>query len=423
MPLKGWTVMKVMKVLVIALAVFSIVVLSFAGGFAASQVLNRTRPPAVPSGVPPEMGRVWEVWATLQQEYVDKEALDAKKLSEGAIKGMLQALADPYTAYLDPELYQVERISFTGSFEGIGANVSLEDGKLTIVSPIEGSPAEAAGIRAGDQIMEIDDQATSGLTLTEAVLKIRGKQGTAVTLLVLHKGEKTPVRMEIVRSQIKLESVYLKMLPDGIANVRVTQFSEHTSSQFKSVLEEALRQGAQAIVLDMRGNPGGLLDAAIDVASQFLKSGVVIYEVDSAGNRQPWWVRRGGLAPELPLAVLVNKGSASASEVVAGALQDQGRAIVIGTTTAGKGSINHLRELSGGAALYVTFARWLTPNGRLIQGKGLTPDIEVALTDEDRAQGRDPQLERAVQYLEGKMGPSVGRSAAQVSTLELALSR
>jgi carboxyl-terminal processing protease len=351
--------------------------------------------------IPPEFDILWEVWESLSEDYVNNEALDRRELIEGAIEGLIEALGDPYTTYFDPETSELAWSSFEGSFEGIGAFVSMEDGELTVISPIAGTPAERQGIRADDRILEIDGEDTSGMSLTEAVLKIRGPEGTAVTLLILHWGETDPVEIEVIREEIDLDSVHLEMLPGDIAHIQITHFSQRTDKEVSSVLSDALSRGATAIILDFRGNPGGLLDTVVDVADEFLDGGIILYQADDEGHvLAEWKASSGGLAADLPLAVLVDGASASGSEVLAGALQDHGRGPLIGTKTYGKGSVQLIHELSDGSALYVTSARWLTPNGHLIEGLGLTPDFEVPITEEDIAQGIDPQLERAIIYLQ-----------------------
>ncbi len=382
---------RLLLALLIALLLFS-----FGAGFGLAQLLS---PGA--SEVPPEFETLWETWQFLQEDYVNKEALDPKSLTQGAIKGLLEALGDPYTVYVDPETYELYWSEFEGSFEGIGAFVAMQDGELVVISPIAGSPAERQGIRAGDRILEIDGDATSEMTLTEAVLKIRGPEGTKVTLLILHQGETEPVEIEVTREEIPLDSVYLEMLPGNIAYIEIIHFSERTDQELSSILSDALSSGAMDIVLDLRGNPGGLLNTVVDVADEFLDGGTILYQADDQGEvMKEWKASSGGLATDVPLAVLVDGGSASASEILAGALQDHGRAPLIGTTTYGKGSVQLIDELSDGSALYVTTARWLTPDGHLIEGVGLTPDFEVEITEEDVAQGIDPQLERAIQYIE-----------------------
>ena len=378
------------------LLVVVLIILSFGAGFAYSQLLTGAAPE-----LPAEFNALGETWELLSEDYVNKDALDPEELSRGAIEGMLEALGDPYTSYL--ESYQVAWSDLEGSFEGIGAIVSMEDGELTVVSPIAGGPAERQGVRAGDKILEVDGEPTSEMNLMEAVLKVRGDKGTTVTLLILHQGETTPVAIEIVREEIKLDSVYLDMLPDDIAHIQITHFAERTPVELTSALNSALQSDAWGIILDLRGNPGGLLDVVVDVADEFLDGGIILYAADGEGDIiEDFPASSGGLATDLPLIVLVDGGSASGSEVLAGALRDHERATLIGTITYGKGSVNILHELSDGSALYVTTARWLTPDLHLIEGVGLTPDIEVEITAEDIASGQDPQLESAIEYLQAQ---------------------
>jgi carboxyl-terminal processing protease len=378
------------------LLVVALIVVSFGAGFGYSKIFT----PSAPE-LPEEFNTLGEVWELLSLDYVNKDALDPEELSRGAIEGMLEALGDPYTSYL--ESYQLASSDLEGSFEGIGAIVSMEDGELTVVSPIAGGPAERQGVRAGDKILEVDGEPTSEMNLMEAVLKVRGDKGTTVTLLILHEGETMPVAIEIVREEIKLDSVYLDMLADDIAYIRITHFVERTPDELTEALNSALQSDAWGIILDLRGNPGGYLYVVVDVADEFLNGGIILYEADGEGNIiKEWPASSGGLAIDLPLIVLVDGGSASGSEVLAGALRDHGRATLIGTKTYGKGSVNILHGLSDSSALYVTTARWLTPDRHLIEGVGLIPDIEVEITAEDIASGRDPQLERAIEYLQAQ---------------------
>ena len=344
--------------------------------------------------LPPEFDILAEAYRLLSQDYVDKAKLDPKTLSEGAVRGMMEAL-DPYSSYADPETYKLELTTFEGKFEGIGAVISIKDKQLTVVAPIADSPAEKAGIKAGDKILEIDGQSSSRLSLIEATFKIRGPKGTSVKLLVLHEGESEPVEVQIVRDEITEQSVSLEMR-DDIAYIRITQFLKSTGGDLQDVLKDAIGKGAKGIVLDLRNNPGGLLNAAADVASQFLVMGVVAKVVDSEGNESLVPVERGGIATHLPLIVLVNQGSASASEIVAGALQDYGRAKLAGSQTFGKGSVQLVRDLSDGSALHITAYRWLTPLGRPIDGVGLTPDFVLELKDE-------ALVDWAVQYLQDQI--------------------
>jgi carboxyl-terminal processing protease len=374
-----------------------------------------------PTPTPKQLGIVDEAWSVIVNDYVDKDKIDQNALSSSAIKAMLESIHDPYAAYFDAaEFKTIEQMNVEGTYGGIGAMVTIKDEQLTVIAPIAGTPAEKAGIKAGDKILAIDGNSTAGMSLEEAVLKIQGDPGTQVTLEVLHQGEETPITLVITREEINLPSVYpeignatstpattpslpVKPLPNGIAVITITYFSERTGDETVSALKDVLARGAKGIVLDLRDNPGGILDSAVTVASQFLKDGIVLYALDSSGKKETWDVKPGGLATDLPLAVLVNNNSASASEVVAGALQDYGRAPLIGNQTFGKGSVNHFRQLSDGSAIYISIGRWYTPNGRQIEGNGLTPDIVVDRTEQDIQQGKDPQLDRAIEYIESKL--------------------
>jgi carboxyl-terminal processing protease len=353
---------------------------------------------------PAALDKVDEAWRVILNDYVAKDNLDQNALSEGAIKGMIAALNDPYTAYYDAAEYTYisQRIT-EGGYVGIGAVMTIDNGNLTVVSVLPDSPAEKAGLKAKDRVLEVDGNSTAGMSLDEAVLRIQGKAGTQVTLLVLHAGEENPETIVITREEITFSSVFKEILPGNIGLITVSIFSTRTGSEFISGLEEMKSKNVSGIILDLRDNPGGTLDAAVSVASQFLKDGIVLYALDNEGKKQTYDVKPEGLATELPLAVLVNGRSASGSEVVAGALQDHGRGVLIGTKTFGKGSINHWRQLSDGSAIYITIGRWYTPNGRQIEGNGLTPDIVVERTQQDIEQGKDPQLDRAIEYIKSQI--------------------
>ena len=345
--------------------------------------------------LPAEFDILSEAWQQLLKDYIDKDELDAEKLSQGAVRGMMEAL-DPYSSYADPETAKLWLTSnIEGKFEGIGAAISMKDKQLTVVSPIAGTPAEKAGIKAGDKILEIDGQPASKMSLIEATFKIRGPKGTSVKLLVLHQDDSEPVEIQIVRGEITLDSVFSEMRGD-IAYIKITQFLKSTGSDLRAALEEAIDKGAKGIVLDLRNNPGGLLSASADVASQFLAMGAVAKVVDAEGNESTVPVGRGGVATHLPLIVLVNGGSASASEIVAGALQDYGRAKLAGSQTFGKGSVQIVRELSDKSALHITSYRWMTPFGRPIDGVGLAPDFVLELED-------DELVDWAVDYLKSQI--------------------
>jgi len=376
---------KKIKFIVITL----LVVVSLALSFGAGCTLGDKTSPSLRES----LDNIAEAWDIIFNDYVDKDKLDTSTLSQGAIKGMVEALDDPYSAFLDAEAYQLSLSDLEGKFEGVGAYVDVnEDGQIIIIAPIADSPAAKAGIKAGDIILEINGEPTSEMSLTEAVLHIRGPKGTSVRLLILHQSETEPEEIEIVRAEIEVPSVYFEMKGD-IAYIYITHFSERTNEELSPVLESITQEAATGIILDLRSNPGGFLQTVVDVASRFLKEGVVVDVVDNQGRHTTSAVKPKGATTDLPLVVLVDSYSASGSEVLAGALQDYGRAPIAGTTTYGKGSVNVLHQLKDGSGLLITTARWLTPNGRLIEGEGIDPDYELA-PEEDA-------IEWAIDYLKG----------------------
>ncbi len=378
---------KRIKIIVITLLLVASLALSFGAGCA----LNISIGNSFDSGQ--GLAVVKEAWGIIFEEYVERDRLDASALSQAAIKGMVKALDDPYTSYLDAQTYEVNLANLEGKFEGIGAYVGVKDEQITIIAPITDSPAAKAGIRAGDIILEIDGNSTSGISLEEAVLRIRGPKGTSVRLVVLHQGESEPEEIEIVRAEIELPSVRFEMRGD-IAYININHFSERTDRELAPVLERIAQEGATGIILDLRSNPGGLLDVVVDVAGRFLREGVVVHVVDNEGKQASLSVESQRVATELPLVILADNYSASGSEVLAGALQDHARATVAGKRTYGKGSVNTLCRLKDGSGLYITTARWLTPDERLIEGQGITPDHELELEGEDAIQW-------AIDYLKG----------------------
>lgn len=359
--------------------------------------------PGTPASVSPEFREsfqlFWEAWALIDREYFDRSALDTKKLTRGAIRGLLEALGDPHTVYLDPELSELSDAELRGGFEGIGVHVDLVDGRLRVVAPIEGSPSEKAGLRAGDYLLQVDGKDLTGLSLLQAVNAIRGPRGTVARLLVQRDGWPEPRPFEIVRADIKLESVRTRLLDGNVAYVRITTFASTTARDLHVPLDRLLAARPVGLVLDLRSNPGGYLQAALDVASEFVPEGVLLIEEHADGRRQEFRAKPGGRATQVPLAVLVDKGSASAAEIVAGAIRDRGRGVLIGERTFGKGTVQHVHALADKSTLRITIARWLTPNEQPLQGVGLAPDIPVAA---DSGPG-DPVLDRAVRFfLDGR---------------------
>ena len=328
------------------------------------------------------------------------EIPDGQTLAYGAIRGMLMTLDDPYTSFIDPEISAIINEDASGEFEGIGAMVTMrDDGYLEIASLISGQPAEAAGVLAGDIILAVGDQSIVGLGLYEAISYIRGPAGTDAVLEIARPGEPDSIFITVTRARIEIPVVEYKMLEDDIGYILLTEFDANAAKRVQDALENLTQQGAKRIVFDLRGNPGGWLDQAIKVSDIFLGEGLVAIERDSSGGEQSFYAYDGDPGEDIPMVVLVNGGSASASEIVAGALQDRERAVLIGTTTLGKGSVQRPNNLSDGSQLRVTIARWFTPNDRSIHGNGLEPDI-VAERPTDTPAGEDPQLQRAIEYLQ-----------------------
>ena len=354
---------------------------------------------STPSDVQTLFTPFWEAWNIVHEQYVD-QPVDDVVLMRGAIRGMMEALDDDHTYYMEPQVYDMETSSLQGSYEGIGAIVDTTGEYLTIVSPIEGSPAEQAGLQAGDQVVSIDGEDMTGVNAEEARLKVLGPKGTQVTLLVMREGESEPLTFVITRDEIIVRSAEGKMLEDGIAYVDINTFGERTTRELRDTLDELMAQNPRGIVIDLRNDPGGYLSTAVEVSSEFIEDGVILYEQHGNGEREEYKALGDGRATKIPLVVLINEGSASASEILAGALQDYGRAKLVGVLSYGKGSVQVRVPLSNDqGAARVTIAKWLTPKERAIDHIGLTPDVIVERTVEDFEAGRDPQLDAAVETL------------------------
>lgn len=353
----------------------------------------------------------WEVWDLVQERYFD-QPLDDVALTTGAIDGLLATLGDRNTRYLTPQAEEAERDSMEGEIQGIGAEVANENGDIIIVAPIEGSPAAAAGLRPGDILRQADGVDLTGMDVSEAARVVRGPAGTTVHLVIERDGERFEI--DIVRDVIKLASVRGEMLPpmEGhhLAYVRINRFAFPTAAELTALLEELMPQNPSGLILDLRLNPGGSLDTVVDVADQFLPAGVILKERFGDGSENVYRSEDAGLAQDVPLVVLIDEGSASASEVLAGAIQDRGRGILIGLTSFGKGTVQSVHTLSNGGGLRITTARWLTPNDRWVHEEGLTPDYVVPRNETDEANS-DPQLQAAIDFLMGK--PVSGVSGSQ----------
>ena len=316
------------------------------------------------------------VLAIVRKNYV--EPVETQDLVEGAINGMLGAL-DPHSAYLTPDSYKELQVDTEGSFGGLGIEITLRNGVLTVVSPIEDTPAYRAGVLSGDQIVKINGELTKDMSLIGAVKKMRGKKGTGITISVRREGVPRLIDVSIIREVIKIQSVKSKTLQKSYAYVRVTQFQDRTSNDLDNALKKLSKENGklEGVVLDLRNNPGGLLSQAVKVSDLFLDTGMIVYTKGrQESQKQKYFAHPGGYT-DVPLVVLVNSGSASASEIVAGAVQDHGRAVVLGTKTFGKGSVQTILPVDGGAALRLTTAMYFTPNGRSIQVTGIAPDIEL----------------------------------------------
>ncbi len=339
----------------------------------------------------------WNVWEAVEDKYAGDA--DYQKMLYGAISGMVEAVGDPYTLFMDPEETKKFNQEMEGSFEGIGAEVEAKDGRIIIVAPLEGTPAYEIGLKPQDIIMKIDGEDTQNMTINEAVSLIRGEKGTKVTLTIQREGLSESKDFEIIRNTIEIKSVSWSIKENNILNIEVNRFNEDTNSEFKKMTEEVDDLNPVGIVLDLRNNPGGYLDVAIDIASEFIEDGLIVIEEDRNGEREKWNATIKASFPDVPMVVLINQGSASGSEIVAGAIQDRGRGILIGEKSFGKGSVQQIETFKQETSLRITVAHWLTPSGKSISENGLDPNIEIKMTDEDFEAERDPQLDKAIEYL------------------------
>lgn len=348
----------------------------------------------------------WRVWDTLEARYFDKDKLDQNQMVYGAIKGMVNAVGDPYTVFLPPSENKIVQEDLQGTFEGVGIQIGFKGSRLAVVAPLPDSPAERAGVKAGDFIIGIKDEAkeidrgTTGITLPEAVEAIRGPRGTTVTLTLLRDDENEPIEVDIVRDSIDVPSIILTFVgeDESVAHMKILKFSSETRDEWnKAVADVVKKQGLQGVILDLRNNPGGFLQESVNLASEFLETGsLVVIEEGADGGRSEFTTERIGRLKNIPTVVLINEGTASASEILAGALRDQRDIQLVGESSFGKGTIQEPIQINGGAGLHITIARWLTPSGYWVDEKGLEPDVTL---EDDPETSEDEQLQRAVELL------------------------
>lgn len=382
----------------------------FLGYFVGTDELAGTQKPAVLANTDSEIqteadfAAFWKAWNILEEKYVpaqiDSEEVSSQDKVWGAIQGLAFSLGDPYTTFFPPVESGIFEADISGNFEGVGMEVGARDGILTVISPLKGTPAYNSGIKAGDQIIEIDDKTTIGLTLDEAVSLIRGEKGTTVVFTVVREGEEATLKIPVVRDVIDIPTIDTEMRGD-VFILRLYNFSALSPQLFRDALREFILSDSNKLVLDLRGNPGGFLDASVDIASWFLPTGKIIVQEDSRSG-EPTAFRSKGynvFGDELEMIVLIDRGSASASEILAGALKEHGIATLVGATTFGKGSVQELVKITPETSLKVTVARWLTPDGNSFSEIGIEPDVEVLFTQEDSLAGRDPQLDKALEIL------------------------
>ncbi|MFA6077661.1 MAG: S41 family peptidase [Candidatus Paceibacterota bacterium] len=362
-------------------------------------LLNKT----APAGIETDFEAFWKTWTVLNEKFVSKKKIptDQEKVW-GAISGLTKSFDDPYTVFFPPVESKAFAEDIKGEFGGVGMEIGLRDEVLTVVSPLKGSPAEKAGIRAGDRIFKIDDKITTDMAVDAAVKLIRGEKGTAVKLSIVRNGDSKPIEISITRDTINIPTIDTKLRDDGVFVISLYSFSENSPNLFAKALREFIVSGSDKLVLDLRGNPGGYLEAAVDMASWFLPAGKIIVREDLGKNQEEEVYRSRGydiFNDKLKMVILINRGSASASEILTGALLEHGKAVVVGERSFGKGSVQELVKITPETSLKVTIARWLTPNGLSISEGGITPTFVATTSEKDLIAGKDVQMEKAVEIL------------------------
>ncbi len=369
------------------------------------QIVDLPKTRQLPDAVPEDVAVIWEAFQFINDEYVDYSLVDPAEMSEEAIRGFIEALGDPHMTYISPEQMRMSRDDLAGEFFGIGATVAqAPDGNGVIIqAPMEDSPAMRAGIKPGDRILAVDGVDATTWTVSEAVLVIRGEEGVPVILTILRVGEVDSIDVEIIRGRVPLKSVFSRLIPDTpYGEMDIRQFTDETPREIRKHMNDLMSQGAEGVVIDLRNNPGGLLHATLDSASEFIGDGRLAYEQDRNGARRDFYAHGDANFDNVPIVLLVNEWSGSGAELFAGAIQDHGRAVLIGETTFGKGSVNITRTLSNGAGLNITIRRWYTPEGNVIEGVGLTPDVIVEadpIPDQRDVDWVEPQMDAAIKQL------------------------
>lgn len=363
----------------------------------------------VPKEINLDFKLFWETWDLLSKTYIDKKALDPNKLFYGAISGMVAAVGDPYTVFLPPEQQKSTKDELGGSFDGVGIQLGFNSAtppRLVVITPLDGTPAKIAGIKPQDMIVKINDKDTNGMSLPEAVQLIRGSKGTKVTLTIFREGNTDTQDFDLIRDTIIVKSVEVsfKETKSGksVALIRLSRFGERTKDEWMQAVSQILAKNPDSLILDVRNNPGGYLEGAVFISSEFLEGGDVVLQQNSEGEKTAFKVNRVGKLLKIPMLVLINKGSASASEIVAGALQDRKRARLLGEKSFGKGTIQEAQDLGGGTGIHITVAKWLTPNSKWVNdSQGLEPDVKIEVPKEDAQDAtKDIQLDKAIELLD-----------------------
>lgn len=386
--------------------IFNFLILILVGaGFTAGFFVGKFQvicPVCQPSEV--DFSLFWEAWKTIEDKFVNKDKLNTQSMIYGAISGMVKSLGDPYTVFFPPEETRRFIEDVKGTFEGVGMEIGIRKGQLQVISPLENTPAQKAGLRAGDKILEINDTLTIDLTVDEAVNLIRGPKGTEVILTIFREEWGASKEIKLVREIIEIPSLKLEFVEENnIAYLKLYQFSEKANYDFNRAAIEILNSPAKKIILDLRNNPGGYLEVAQAIAGWFIEEGKIVVVEDFGEGKEKKYYKAEGPAKlsTYPVVILINEGSASGSEILGGALRSNRGILLIGEKSFGKGSVQELTELRGGSSLKITVAKWLTPNGELITDVGLEPDIKIEITEEDYEANRDPQLDKAIEIVNG----------------------